>query len=275
VCLSVSGAANAEPTVGSSLPTCTWNPHQISSLQRSAPATCFDAGVVFLRENTLPICDWGDPARSYLQLIQTSDGQPGAFECVNLTIGASCTIRNGRPRDAIYWLLGPDTMAWANGGALYGVREFACTLNRTGTPVDHLIEQSIVGLDAVEACSTEPAHAAVLTELDGGVVEHVRPAAVRGQALLRVDNSSPAGRSATATLAIQVFTNGAWIDHAITQFPITGTLTLYEVQDEVSPGMDVRLQVRGTTCEGGDVLADARIQVETCIPDQSNPGSCL
>jgi hypothetical protein len=126
-------------------------------------------------------------------------------------------------------------------------------------------------------CGDALAHAVILTDIDGGVVEHVRPASVRGQVLLRVDNQSPEGRS--VTLAIQVFSNGAWVDHTTTQFASTGTLTLHEVQDHVSPGMDVRLQVRVTNCErgfaGGYVIADARIQVETCIPDQSNPGSCL
>jgi hypothetical protein len=256
----------------SQLPVC-----PLTSSRIATPSNCVVAGSIFLRENSLPICDWGsDLDRSYMQLIRTTDGHRGPWQCVNLTVGTVCKIQNGKPDQVAYWLLGPSTMAWTNGAALYGVREFAC--RRTTSSVDDLLEQSVVGqLDVPDDCGGVPAHPVALTDVDGGVVEHVRPAMVRGEALLRVGNDSPPGRS--VTLAIQIFNNGTWVDHQTMQVASTGTLTRYEVQDQVSPGEDVRLQVRGATCEGGFVhdyvIADARIQVETCIPDQGNPGTCL
>jgi hypothetical protein len=213
----------------------------------------------------------------------------------------------------LYWGSGDPTMAWTSGAALYGVQRLECT--RRHTPVDVLYPGEIVrGLDVPAFdCGGMSARAAVLGEIDGGVVEHVRPALVRGQVSLRIHNSAgaasvaartqtrrpgggrgtpqlgttasgaamsaPKGRSLTVTLAIQVFSSGAWVDHKTSSFSATGLRALQEIEDQIPPGLDVRLQVRGMTCQygisEGYEIADARIQVETCIPDQSDPNSCL
>jgi hypothetical protein len=282
------------------------------------------SGVVFLRENTLPVCDWSDSARSYQQLLVPTQGGSGAWQCIELPVQQLCRFQGGRPVSPMYTLIhaGPSapTMAWASGAALHGVQRLECTSSHTTTPVDTLYPGELVkGLDAPEfECGATPAGAVVLTEVDGGTIEHVRPALVRGQVSLRIHNaagssalsagaarpatrsggsggghgeshlgamtriaaaSPPRGRSLTVTLAVQVFSNGTWVDHSVATFAATGRRVLQEIDDQVPPGMDVRLQVRGMTCQygisEGYEIADARIQVETCIPDQSDPGSCL
>lgn len=322
-CLFASGLAHAEPASMSSLPTCAWNPSQGSSPGEGA-AACVASGVVFLRENTLPVCDWSDPARSYQQLLVPTQGGSGAWQCLELPVQQLCRFQAGRPVSPMYTLIhaGPSapTMAWTSGAALYGVQRLECTSSHTATPVDVLYPGELVkGLDApVFECGATPAGAVVITELDGGTVEHVRPALVRGQVSLRIHNAAgslglsagagsaatrsrgsggghgesrlatmagaaaappPRGHSVMVTLAVQVFSNGAWVDHRTTTFAATGRRALQEIDDQVVPGLDVRLQVRGMTCQysisEGYEIADARIQVETCIPDQSDPGSCL
>ena len=179
--------------------------------------------------------------------------------------------------DQAYELVGfPPTMAFANGAALHGVRHFVC--GRNGTSVDSLLEQSLA-TTAPNACTPFGTLTGALSEVDGGVVEHVRDALVRGRAGIRIDNDTFSTGNTRGALAIQVFNNGAWVDHAVTRFLIKHTLSIFEIEDMVPPGMDVRLQVRGEECSQfihyGFVVAEARIQVETCIPDQSNPGTCL
>jgi hypothetical protein len=303
---------HADPVIVNSSPICAWNPHQASLTQASISGPCSALGVVFLRENTLPVCDWGDPARSYQQLIHNAQGGPGAWQCVNVPTVRPCTFMNGKPTNNIYGLVATTnetTMSWANGAAIFGVLRLECVSSQTTAPVDTLRFGDVLrGLGVPASCTGSPSREAVLGEVDGGVVQHVRPATVRGQAVLRIHNgagaalvrrkpgsgggaalrsgrsevvgqSFPRGHSTTVILAIQVLTNGTWVDHAVAPVLIAGGAVHLEVQDQVAPGMDVRLQIRGVTCQfespEGFEIHDARIQVETCIPDQSNPGSCL
>lgn len=315
VVLGAFSSVHASPLAASSLPTCAWNPHQ-NSLAKVESIGCFGAGVIFLRENTLPLCDWGDPGRSYEQLVHDAQGGPGAWQCVDAASAQRCVFQNGKPTSSVYGLIpatsGEPTIRLANGSALYGVQRLECISSHSSAPSDTLHPGDLVrglGVPPFD-CSGLPGHAATLIEIDGGAVQHVRPALVRGQATLRIHNSAgtraagvatqvsremvqvsqpdaiaasagtpPKGRNIAVILAVQVFGNNGWVDHTIKQFTVAGKPTLLEIQDQIEPGTDVRLQVRGTTCqyaspEGYDIR-DARIQVETCIPDQSNPGACL
>jgi hypothetical protein len=82
------------------------------------------------------------------------------------------------------------------------------------------------------------------------------------------------------TLALQTLSASGWKDYATVQRVASATPSLIELTANIAPGSEVRLQIRATgLCfiQFDQVydLRSARIQVETCVPDQTNPGSCL
>jgi len=284
-CLFVPELVFAQRAATSSLPTCAWSPQQNSALADPGSLACAAGlGSVFLRENILPVCDWSDPARNYRQLLVPSQGGHGTLECLEVT-RTPCRFVGGQPLAPAYMLIpfGNHDLAWDSGAALYGLTTMVCA--RTGTSVDRLVAgEEIAGFNMAGSgsCSGLPAQTVVLAEVDGGTVEHVHPAAVRGEVIIAFNDAAVSTRTLPVTLALQVFDGTAWVDHKAVTFNATDALDLLQphaIDDLVDPGFDVRLQIRGTTCDDNVVesyrIPSARIQVETCIPDQSNPGSCL
>jgi hypothetical protein len=121
----------------------------------------------------------------------------------------------------------------------------------------------------------------LLAELVGGDVEHIRPALVRAQLNAGYNAySGPRNISGDLVLALQVYGEHGWEDFKTVTRTTGPQPALYEVESIVPEGSSVRLQVRGAqSCQDqyGDAydIRSMRILVETCIPDQSNPGTCL
>jgi hypothetical protein len=84
-------------------------------------------------------------------------------------------------------------------------------------------------------------------------------------------------------LILQAFLNNNWTDVNSLEFSVTNQIQLLAIDaPNIAPGTEVRLQVRALYPQcffashvQGWYIWDARIQVETCIPDQSDPRSCL
>lgn len=153
-----------------------------------------------------------------------------------------------------------------------------CHNQNNGSRVDRVDLNSVDGYLMSGTCWPPPYTAVTeLADVYGGTVEHVRKASVRGRVQLRYPYWP---WDLTVTLAIQAYGASGWQDIATSQASIGAALAWYEVEASVDPGTDVRLQVRANwlcqarPSEAYDLRA-ALIDVETCVPDLSHPGSCL
>lgn len=264
----------------------------LASLPVCSAGDCVASGADFLREHSLPLCEWGDPERGYQQFVFSSwTCNLGRAE--NGSWNDKCTFdaASGRPTNAHYQLMVRDpnidpygSLQWPDGSALHdNFSGMGCERTDDGTGRDRVQWNIVAGALGPDDCllffpvnPTSP-----LVEVDGGTIEHVRPAAVRGQVMISgapFDDFFP-GQSHVVVVAVQRFDGHAWVDSATTSRAVSFQQQLIEVETVLPPGTDVRLQVRGTPiCYRDFITYDiraARIQVETCIPDQSNPGSCL
>jgi hypothetical protein len=267
-------------------------PSLIASLPVCSAGDCALSGTSFLRESSLPLCEWGDPERGYQQFVFSSwTCNLGTIE--NGSWNDRCTFdaAQQRPTNAHYQLMvrNPNVVPWGDlqwpdGTALHdNFWGMGCERTADGTGRDRVQWNIVAGALGPDDCNlffplgpTSP-----LVEVDGGTVEHVRPAAVRGQVMISgapIDGFFP-GQPHVVVVAVQWFDGHAWVDSATTSHSVNFQQQLFEVETVLPPGTDVRLQVRGTPICYGDFttydIRAARIQVETCIPDQSDPGSCL
>jgi hypothetical protein len=262
----------------------------------------------YYRERTLSLCEWGQGERSfYDQFIRSSEEMPPRWMC---SLGLSRHPQTGdwqnhwcnfagppdvRPTDATYSLLPFDfpryytaDMEWPDGSAAYSGWGVACSRASSSSPVsDNVVSSTFEGKSLNDsACPAWPNQGRrplLVAQVVGGDVEHVRPAIVR--ALARVGFNTTGGPQVVAddlVLAIQVFGTNGWEDIATVTRTTSVEPKNFELEATVPEGSFVRMQLRGSKlCLGGyregagyDVRS-ARIQVETCIPDQSNPGHCL
>jgi hypothetical protein len=249
----------------------------------------------YYRETTLPLCEWGTGSRSFHQFL----GWIGQDEPIGWTCAAgggtedSCTFSGApdfRPTNPSYGL-GTRTdyywfgdLVWSDGHAAYGGWGISCVYNSSSTAVkDTVTKSSFEGMSwNGSACQglTTLTRATVVAELAGGDVEHIRPAIVRAQANMGYYSYAGPRYPNDLVLAIQVYGSSGWEDFKTVTRTTGAQPALYEVEATVPEGSSIRLQVRGTQgCQNhygdGYDLRDLRIQVETCIPDQNNPGNCL
>jgi hypothetical protein len=251
------------------------------------------------REHTLPLCDWTTEERSLLQFI---DGANETWVCTSVADGQPCTWSVYEPSSARYWFhprreprWQGDTsypwamdLSWPDGSALYGAWNMTCDLpfHIKGEPAPipgrhRVVNSTVEGyvVPGTPGCSgTDPSTFVILAEVDAGTVEHIRPGYVRGS--VQIARSRYWDPNDDLRVVIQGRVDGQWQDLATTYASTTTAPETYAVEALIPELTDVRLQVRGRIrCNArygtGYDLRDARIFVETCVPDQSNPGACL
>lgn len=257
----------------------------------AAPVVTHQFGAYF-REHSLPLCEWGTGERSMWNLIVDPEyGDYGAWTCTaaGKPWDDSCTHGGApdfKPLDALYTLHPRDqpnnytaVLQWPDSSALYDVWGVRCRSVPGGA--DYVDTSTVEGRTVPgSTCSLKsPLRRVVLAEVDGGVVEHVHAAMVRGRVRLGAPGMLPRGAN-DVTLAIQTYGMTGWADLSTAPVTTTSSIGTYELWGMAAPGVSIRFQVRGSIrCNehlglGYDVR-DARLQIETCIPDQSNPGACL
>ncbi len=251
----------------------------------------------YYRESTLPLCEWGPSDRSLHEFLRGHDqDNPAVWTCQAGGGGDdSCSFEGEpgayRPSNATYWLAPrdqgshySDNFVWPDGSAAYGGWGLGCARNTSSSVIDTVTRANFEGI-AWNGDNCQPvgkvASATVVAELVGGDVEHIRPAIVRVQANIGYYQfSGPARPQNDMVLAIQVYGDSGWQDYATATRTTGKQPAWHEFEAAVPAGSFVRLQVRGMqNCVNhyGDSydLRALRIQVETCIPDQNNPGNCL
>lgn len=283
-------AAPAKPSVAAPPVICAWSPSVSAATTTPTEPQCGETGVIFLRENAVPMCEWGGNAHRYQPFVSTPPFT--SWTCTgdgpwDGRWNDTCTLdANGRPTNASYYLSVRDRNVYWTGDlswpdvAFYGSWGMSCERipsQSTDRVVDHVLDGRVIG---GTCAGTNPTSQSLLAQIDGGTVEHVRPALVRGLVTLGGNWWDTQGQVITATLALQVFGDQGWVDYAVSHGNVTTEKHAYEVAAYVAPGTDVRLEVRASTpCHTRDSetfdMTSARLQVETCIPDQSSPGSCL
>ncbi len=264
----------------------------------------------YYRETTLPLCEWGQGERSFLYQFIRVDGRSEAWpwtclgaDCYDEETGSylnnTCSFSGppgDRPMDAAYTLAPLDyweqwyaDLDWSNGTAAYGGWFIKCARNPSSVAVTDTVVQSVfegVPWNDGSVCPGWPhqgRQSRLIAELVGGDVEHVRPAIVRALATIGHYESHGGTRNLPndLVLAIQVFGSSGWEDFKTLVYTTSTQPSLYELEATVPEGSSVRVQVRGTEeCIGfsngdGYDIRSLRIQVETCIPDENNPGNCL
>ena len=261
----------------------------------------------YYREATLPLCEWGQGERSFHdQFIRQDGDQKSHWTCLGTRsydpethgyLNDTCSFSGPpdfRPLDAVYTLVPFDwweilsaDLEWPNGTAGYGAWGIRCDRNASSAALRDIVASSTFeGIPwQGSSCPAWPNpgnRSTLIAELVGGDVEHVRPAIVRAQANIGYSAyAGPRNIQGDLVLAIQVFGSAGWQDFKTVARTTGPTPSVHEVEATVPEGSFVRLQVRGTQkCHGvqygdGYDIRNLRIQVEACIPDQTNPGSCL
>jgi hypothetical protein len=243
------------------------------------------APVLYGRESSLPLCTWGHYSEesSFQRFLwDFEENWYGAWTCRigDVHHDDTCTFGGApdyKPTNAQY-ALGPRNqpdnytadLVWPDGSALYGVWGIGCMSSGASGGADDILTSSNV----------EGGFGDEFAFVDGGTVEHVRPGLVRGSVMMMLP---PGGylprKEGDLVLAIQIYGDNGWEDFATRTFTVETTLTTFEVEAVVPELTDVRLAVRADATRGhlgvGYDLRDARIFVETCIPDQNQPGTCL
>lgn len=286
-------SAAIRPTPVGAIPAENTTPTQI--MTQAAPSLLYG---VYGRENSLPLCDWSTGERSLLQFIvgDQSTGDRGLWTCraADSRSEDSCSWSNGAPTNASYAIVPRDQhnhfmddLAWPDGSGAYGLWSMSCLSRRARGPLARKVASTnIEGQVApwAEVCSglldPTPYYDVILADVDGGTVDHIRPGLVRGTVTIAMPPRYMTRVADDLEIAIQALTEGQWQDVAVTVATAETWLQTLEVQATVTELTDVRLQVRGLTrCQDqlgvGYDLRDARIFVETCVPDQANPGVCL
>jgi hypothetical protein len=236
--------------------------------------------LLYGRENSLPLCEWGyyEDARSFMGFITGGQGW-GDWTCKLPGVPGQDTCGfsgapDYKPTNAHYLLSVRDqadnyngNLEWPDGSALYSVWGIQCGGGGAGPR------------DIVERTNIEGGVGHVLAYVDGGVVEHVRPALVRGTVKIALPPNYLPRLANDLELAIQVYGDNGWEDVETTIGTVEKKVRTFEVSAYVPELSDVRLAVRADSSRGalgaGYDVRDARIFVETCIPDQNDPGSCL
>ncbi len=258
----------------------------------------FRAGL-YGREHSLPICDWSTRDRTLLRfIVDPEEVRYGPFSCRKLDGGQdSCTWTGSgaarSPSNSEYRIVPRDidsshyqeTFSWPDGSGLYDAYHMQCRRPRrlgghqvVSTSVDG---QRIPGGETCDGFDDpSPWMDVVLADVDAGTVDHVRTAYVRGSVTLALGEGEMDRMGDDVELAIQQLVDGVWRDAAVAVATAEAYQQTVVVEGELEPLADVRLQVRGRyRCFGqgyvGYDIRDARIFVETCVPDQSNPGECL
>lgn len=252
------------------------------------------ASATYFRENSLALCEWGGD-RSFAQFIDDAIGS-STWTCraPPTPNDDSCSYNFGRPTDPMYTLLPRDIannwgqdLLWQDGSAMYNAWSIRCGLtSESDSLVDTLVDTTVEGHGLPptdrEPCDLKgPMHyPSILAEVDGSIVQHVRPALVRARVVIARPVDYKRVLFNDVTVAIQTYAAAGWEDRTIVSGQSLQTARTFELQATIPPGEAVRLQVRATHfCQShpgvGYDLRSARIQVETCIPDQSDPNMCL
>jgi hypothetical protein len=247
-------------------------------------------GKTFQREHRLPLCEWAPDRDNMRQVMHSFDVDNVYWYCKN---GQSqCDWTGTRPSNSSYRVAGSyyddpyfygGEMTWPDGTKLYSTWGVGCTKAAQGDRdivTSHMLQGHIITWPTPPGAPHVPS---VLADVDGGIVEHLRAAKVLAIVQLGRDPVYQYRVENDVVLAIQVATPGGWEDVATQSFTSEGSLQTFRLETHVEPGEAVRLQVRGTWRIAGNQLGtgyelrDARLLVETCIPDQSNPDSpvCL
>jgi hypothetical protein len=243
----------------------------------SRPLTKRQIGRVF----TLGFCHYDSDADSFALLFNADqewicrelpNGQPGSC---GWDFAAPCPITDqyaARPAATHYSvrpnLYGEESVwgwdhVWTSGSAAHGVQSVECQRSSATTCNDDLIKAYFIG------------NRSGMFEIDGGIVQHTRPAVV--SAVVDIAHAGYYPGSNDLTIAIQIMDDdGAWFDAVQQTYTSELADRVYTLQTLVDPGNAVRLQVRssGVAYEYSYALHDAMLYVETCIPDESNPGHC-
>jgi hypothetical protein len=165
-------------------------------------------------------------------------------------------------------------MVWPDGTTLYR-SELWCELDFTfdlQDPGTSMIEGRIISQPSGSVDRR------ILADIQGGFVEHIRHAYVRGEIRLARLHS---GVERDLTLAIQILENDGWNDHLTRRLTTSGSFQTYVIEGYVPPLTDVRLQVRADTPRSSGSnpylysAEDGGIFVEQCVPDPGNPGECI
>lgn len=262
----------------------------------------------YYRETRLPLCEWGQSERNFWdQFIRQDADQTWQWTCLDGSTRArdpetgnylndTCSFAGppaNRPTDAAYGLVPRDywenytsNLEWPDGTAAYGGWGMRCERNSSNAAVDTVVSSTFEGMSwNGSSCPQWPNagnRSTLIAELVGGDVEHVRPAVVRALANIGYPAyAGPRNISGDLVVAIQVFGSSGWEDFKTIARTTGPQPSLYELEATVPEGSFVRVQVRGTQkCHGvqygdGYDIRSLRIQVETCIPDENNPGTCL
>jgi hypothetical protein len=254
---------------------------------------------VYYRETTLPLCEWGSGARSFFQFFYPNQEQqdaqePADWACFTSWQPDTCTFTAGpdpRPTNASY-AVAPRAhyganLQWPDGSTAHNVWSIGCAASSAaGSSADTVVGSTFEGDPwGGTMCTFAPpwpqSRKTLLAELVGGDVEHIRPALVRAQLFAGYYADAGARNiSGDLVLALQVFGDQGWTDFKTITRTTGPQPAFYELEATVPAGSAVRFQLRGTQLCGdqygdGYDIRSMRILVETCIPDQNNPGSCL
>jgi hypothetical protein len=195
----------------------------------------------------------------------------------------------GRPGDGFYkwgnqWDMIRDDLVWDDGTSLFEVLFSGCRNDWSSTTQDFSAETYVLGR---LASSSGTQLRRVLGHIQGGFVEHVRPAYVEAQVSVyrrqfialpwEVMNPND------LTLAIQVLGNNGWQD-VVTRTFTSGpppNFQAFSINGYVPELTDVRLEIRSRVSRqpfeehAGYSVREGAMFVETCVPDAGNPGECL
>lgn len=265
----------------------------------ASPDDVVNVNGIYGREHSLPLCDWTSDERS---LVQFMFDQDETWQCTSMADRSACTWsgyvpatsrywfhprRDPRWQDDTYYRYGLD-LVWPDASSLRGTWSMSCQrpVRRRGEPPPipgrHVVLGSVVEGRVVEGApictGSIPSTDVIVAEVDGGTVEHIRPGYVRGS--VQIARSSYWAQLDDLRVVIQGRVDGQWQDLATRAAATTLAPETYAVEALVPELTDVRLQVRGKVrCNApygtGYDVRDARLFVETCVPDVSNPGACL
>jgi len=272
-----------------------------TSSSLASPGEVINLDGIYGREHSLPMCDWTTPDRSlYFQFMY--DNYDETWVCTSMADRSSCTWSGYEPATSRYWFhprrdprWQGDTyyrhgldLVWSDASSLRNTWSMSCErpVRRKGMPAPvpgrHLVLGSVVEGKRVEGAPSCGGSVTgidvIVAEVDGGTVEHIRPGYVRGS--VQIARSRYWAPMDDLRVVIQGHVDGEWQDLETRSATTTLAPETYAVEATVPELTDVRLQVRGKLpCNApygtGYDVRDARLFVETCVPDVSNPGECL
>jgi hypothetical protein len=234
------------------------------------------------RESSLPLCGVADETDSPYYPVW----QQRTWRCTDAD-GDDCAWQSPvRPNEDEYWIRPAEpyynrNLLWPDDDAAFGVYGVHCRRNASSQSSDIVVSNNIEGR------ITTPAPYGPLRYLDseyavlhGGYVEHVEPAYARASVRVRRNDAWRTDYQGDLILAIQMLGDGGWVDVATREVTTTWSYRTYSVEAMVPELTDVRVLLRGKHDRQNHLGASlqvkwARIFVEQCIPDLSNPGQCL